>query len=296
VSGARVSVCVPVRNGELFLGSTLASVLSQDIEGLEVVVADNASTDRTLELLRDCRDPRLRVLAGGEDIGGIPNWNRVASAAQGEFVKLLAADDLLYPGALQAQVDVLQERDNARVVLVVGQRDVVDEQGRVLVRARGLGRLSGRVPGGEAVRASVRAGTNLFGEPHVALFRRASMPPGGAFRPEASYMVDLDLWCRLLAHGDLYALRSTVGAFRVHAGAESVRIAAQQAAQAAGLFRDLREEGRVGRSDVVLGAARARLLAVARRGVYAGLRARHAVHRARPSTTHGGSCAGRAST
>jgi glycosyltransferase involved in cell wall biosynthesis len=269
-----VSVCVPVRNGEEHLHETLQSVLVQRFADFELVVSDNASTDGTPDLVRRLGDPRIRLLENERDIGGIANWNRVAAAARGRYVKLLAADDLLHPDALALQVPVLEDSRNAGVSMVASRRDIVDEHGRVLLRARGLGDLRGRVPAAQAVRATVRSGTNLFGEPHVVLFRRELLPSDGAFRAERSYMVDLDLWCRLLEGGDLYALPQAVGAFRVHAAAESVRVAAQQAAQAATLFRDLERAGRVSRADRSVGVARARLLAVARRATYRLLRAR----------------------
>lgn len=269
-----VSVCIPVRNGEAYLEQTLRSVLDQEFDDLEVVISDNASTDRTVEIVRSFADARIRLLENSQDIGGIANWNRVASAGRGRYLKLLAADDLLFPDALAAQVPVLEAAEHRDVAMVASTRDIIDESGRVLLRGRGLGGLVGRIPAAQAVAATVRAGTNLFGEPHVVLFRRALLPPEGAFLPERSYMVDLDLWCRLLMVGDLYALPHRVGAFRVHAQAESVRVAAAQARHTAKLFQDLESAGRVSPADRRRGVARARALAVARRATYRLLQAR----------------------
>jgi glycosyltransferase involved in cell wall biosynthesis len=272
-----VSVCIPVRNGEKLLGATLESVLAQDLDDFELVVSDNASTDATVAVVEEMADPRVRLLRGTEDIGGIANWNRVAAQARGRYLKLLAADDLLYPGCLSAQAAVLEDPAHRDVVMVACRRDLVDDTGRRLGPARGLGRLSGQVPAREAVRATVRAGTNLFGEPHCVLFRTEALPPEGAFVASRSYMVDLDLYCRLLRTGDVYALRRTLAAFRVHAGAESVRVARHQSAQADRLFRDLEEQGWVSAADRRLGSARAVALSAARRGLYRGLELRRRV-------------------
>jgi glycosyltransferase involved in cell wall biosynthesis len=263
---------MPVRNGEAHLGQALRSVLAQTFTDLEVVVCDNASTDRSVRVVEEIGDPRVRLLQNDQDIGGIANWNKVAAAARGKYVKLMAADDLLYPDALAAQVAVLEDPQHADVVFVASRRDIIDTSGMRLTTARGLGRLIGRVPADVAVRTTVRSGTNVWGEPHCVLFRREALPPEGAFRADRSYMVDVDLWCRLLRRGDAFALPRTVGAFRVHAGAESVRVAGEQSRHAEVFFRALEAEGRVSAADRRLGVRKAHALGRARRHLYRMLR------------------------
>ncbi|MGA9263256.1 MAG: glycosyltransferase family A protein, partial [Desulfobacterales bacterium] len=95
----RVSFAIPVRNGERFLGRALDSLLAQDFDDFEIVVCDNASTDKTIEVMRRYaeRDPRVRCILNEEDIGQIENFNRVYELSRGEFFRWMGADDWLEP-------------------------------------------------------------------------------------------------------------------------------------------------------------------------------------------------------
>jgi glycosyltransferase involved in cell wall biosynthesis len=271
-----VSVCIPVRNGERFLGATLESVLGQTFEDLELIVCDNCSTDGTMDILHAVSDHRLRVFQNEHDLGAIANWNRVAGSARGAYVKLLPADDLLARGALERQVAVMADPAHHDVVLVSGKRDIIDESGRVLLEGRGLAGLRGVVPGHAAIRSAVRAGTNPFGEPAAVLARADALSAALPMSDRWPYLVDLDLWCRLLQRGDLYAMQETVAAFRIVQGSESVGIARQQAAQTRAFFRSLRQQpalnSTIRASDYRLGTVMATGNAWARRAVYASLR------------------------
>jgi glycosyltransferase involved in cell wall biosynthesis len=271
-----VSVCIPVFNGEEHLGSTIESVLSQTFDDFELVISDNCSTDGTSALVAGyaARDSRVRLLSNQSNIGAIANWNRVRAAARGQYVKLLAADDLLFPECLERQTAPLEEFPS--VVLVAGPRDIIDETGRVLLRGRGLPRMSGVIAGGPVLHRMVRTGTNLIGEPPFALIRKTSLERCRPFSDELPYLVDLDLWCQLLQQGDLYAVGEAVGAFRVRLASESVAEALTQGRQSRALYRRLRRELPmvVSETDVALGSARAAVLAHMRRLLYTYLRLR----------------------
>lgn len=265
----RVSVCIPVYNGQPFVGQAVASVLRQTFQDLELIVADNASTDGTLAEVRKEADPRLRVLTSEVNLGPGPNWNRVVRAARGTYVKLLCADDWLYPTALARQVAVLDAREFDDVVLVTAARDVVDGGGRRLMR-RGPRGAPRRMPGRVALHDIVRRGTNLVGEPSAALFRRETGLAAGLFADEANYVVDVDFWMRLLLRGDLYLLTDALSAFRVQPGAWSVSVTSRQARDMSALLNRVAADPYSGVRpwEVCLGSARAMLNACLRRAFY----------------------------
>src|SRR5680860_1790 len=151
----RVSVVIPAFENEHYIRATVESVLAQTYQDFELVVADHSSSDGTWEILQDFADDKrvrlLRTPAGG---GAERNWNAVTSEARGELVKLVCGDDLLVPESLTTQVAAFDEHGNG-VVMVASARDIVDASDRPVVRAHGLGGLSGRVPGREAIRQSV---------------------------------------------------------------------------------------------------------------------------------------------
>jgi glycosyltransferase involved in cell wall biosynthesis len=268
-----VSVCLPVFNGEPYVREAIASVLAQAGVDFELVVVDNASTDKTVAAVLEFGDPRLRLLRNDSNIGAGRNWSRCIAEARGDLVKILCADDWLYPGALAREAALLDDVSNQHVVLVTAARDVVDESGRRLLR-RGWGAREGRVEGRAAIRRMARRGTNLVGEPSAALFRRRAALACGLFQKNATYAVDLEFWCRLLLAGDLYAIPESLSAFRVSGGSWSVRVVAQQTADMKSFLAGLHSDRRFGVStlDVRLGGARASLNSALRRLLYQGLR------------------------
>jgi hypothetical protein len=278
-----VSVCIPTYNSAAFVAETIGSVLTQDYPSIEVVIADHGSTDGTPELLQEfAHDPRVRVVLGPPGGGAQANWNRATDQAVGEYVKLVCADDPLYPGCLSRQIEAMEEHPG--VVLVASKRDIIDATGAVVYRGRGLAGLEGRVPGAVAVRRSVLAGTNIFGEPSSVLMRRDAMLASGPWSDALPYVIDVDMYVRVLQRGDLFAIAEPLATFRLSTTSWSLALSREQAAQSraflevvAATFPDLR--GRVLR----IGSLRAAANAWGRRLAYLLHRRRLAI----PSTSAG---------
>lgn len=268
MSSPRVSVVVPTYQNAAFVEETMRSVLAQTFAGFELVIADHSSTDGTWEMLQQfTSDHRVRLLRTPPGGGAPRNWNRVTEAAGGELLKLVCGDDLLHPTCLSEQVEALDAAPAA--VMVACRRDIVDARGGTVVRARGLPRMRGLVPGREAVRLAVRAGTNLFGEPVCVTVRRAALVSAGGWDGSQPYLIDQATYANLLRHGDLVAQPRVLAAFRVSAQQWSVALVREQARQAAGFHRSLLgPDGVVSASDVRLGNARSLLMAHARRLAY----------------------------
>jgi len=114
----RVSFGVPVRDGEDTIRRCLDSILAQEFEDFEVVISDNASDDRTPEILQQyaARDVRIRLFMNDEDIGQIENCNRVVHLSRGEYFRWVGADDWLEPGYASTCVAALDADPRAIVV------------------------------------------------------------------------------------------------------------------------------------------------------------------------------------
>ena len=274
----RVSVVVPAFQNAPYIRATVASVLAQTYPDFELVVADHSSTDGTWEILQElATDPRVRLLRTPAGGGAVRNWNRVTQEARGELVKLVCGDDLLAPEALAKQVATFDAHDTTgdnthggEVVMVASARDIVDASGRVVVRGHGLGGLSGRVTGREAVRRSVLRGANIFGEPGCVLLRRSVLEAVGGWHGDPGYLIDQSTYCRVLLRGDLATAPGTLAAFRLSSTQWSVALAREQARSADELHRQVAElaPGLLSSRDIRLGNARARVRAFQRRLVY----------------------------
>ncbi|CAM0124775.1 putative glycosyltransferase [Stenotrophomonas maltophilia] len=266
----RVSVVVPAYRNVEYLAQTLDSILAQDYDDFELVVADHSSNDGSDELLARYADhPKVRVLsptpAGG---GAKANWDRVSMAARGDLLKLVCGDDLIAPNALSRQVAALDAHPSA--VLVACKRDLVDAQGKVIIAARGLGPLDGLVSGRDAVRASVLAGTNLFGEPGCVMFHRELLVQAGGWDNSHPYLIDQASYSAIMLQGDMVALRESLASFRINAGQWSVRLMKDQAQQAIDFHNALAaaDPALLPAMTLRMGNLKARLMAHARRLTY----------------------------
>ena len=100
-----VSIVIPTWNGAAWIRGTIASALAQTFSDFEVVVADDGSHDGTVELARGVGDPRILVVAFGQNVGIIGNWNRATAHSRGGLIKFLFQDDLLEPNCLATMVE-----------------------------------------------------------------------------------------------------------------------------------------------------------------------------------------------
>jgi glycosyltransferase involved in cell wall biosynthesis len=129
----RVSVGLPVWNGEKYLRLALDSILRQDYTDFELIISDNASTDATQNICREyaAKDPRIRYYRNEKNIGASGNFNRVFELAQGEFFKWSAHDDVHLPGFLRRCTEVIDQAPKT-VVLVAPKTETVDEYGKII--------------------------------------------------------------------------------------------------------------------------------------------------------------------
>jgi len=112
----KVSVCIPVYNGEQFIGEAIDSVLGQDYDDIEIIVNDNASTDKTTDIVRSyiaSHPDRIRLYENESNIGMANNWNKVINRAVGDYFILLSADDALGPGMIRRCMAVMDESVDA---------------------------------------------------------------------------------------------------------------------------------------------------------------------------------------
>lgn len=266
---SRVSVVIPAYNNADFLAETIESILAQDFDDFELIISDHSSQDATWTVMQQfADDPRVTLMqipAGG---GARANWQAVTDAAGGELLKLVCGDDILYPGTLRQQVEAFDTHPQA--ALVANSRDILDAVGSPLIRNRGIDSLEGLVDGAKAVRASIVAGTNLFGEPACVMLRRELLQTAGGWDDRNPYLIDQASYARVLFQGPMVGIRVAGAGFRVNAGQWSVALAADQAAQAAGFHAQIAAEhpDLVSERDVSTGNRRARRAAYMRRLVY----------------------------
>src|SRR5262245_44937991 len=128
----RISIGLPVYNGEKFLKESVNSLLAQTFDDFELILSDNASTDETPAICRSYSDAdkRVRYFRNDENIGVYRNFNRVFQLGSGEYFKWAAADDICHRELLAKCLKVLES--DASVVATYPKVQFVDEEGRRL--------------------------------------------------------------------------------------------------------------------------------------------------------------------
>ena len=132
VDGPLVTIGVPCFNSERFVEAAVRSLMTQDHGAIEILVADNASTDSTLDIVGRLaeEDPRIRILTSEHNRGASWNFNRLVTAASGTHFAWTASDDLRPPDFVSASLEALAARPDA--VLCSSRTVDIDEDGTEL--------------------------------------------------------------------------------------------------------------------------------------------------------------------
>jgi glycosyltransferase involved in cell wall biosynthesis len=134
VKAPKVSVGLPVYNGERFVSEAIEAVLKQSFGDLELIISDNASSDRTEQICRDyaASDKRVRYYRNCVNVGVNPNYRRVFSLSTAEYFKWVTHDDLQTLDFLEKSVPIM-DRDRG-IVVCYPRVAVIDQHGNVLKR------------------------------------------------------------------------------------------------------------------------------------------------------------------
>ncbi len=128
----RISVGMPVYNGEPYLDEAIRCILSQTYEDFEVIISDNASTDRTEQICRDyaSQDERIVYKRNKENMGAARNYNIVFQLASGPYFRWFNADDICSPSLHERCVEVMDANSDA--ALCYGKTGIIDSEGKLI--------------------------------------------------------------------------------------------------------------------------------------------------------------------
>ena len=226
----RVSVCVPTYNGEKYLEDCIESILAQSFHDFELLIVDDGSRDRSVEIARcyEARDPRVRVVENECNQGLAGNWNRCATLASGEWIKFVFQDDLILPACLERMLGAARNPG----ALVACRREFRFEEG-ITERARewylrhatmieGLPYRDNTLSAEDCRRLALeRLGENLFGEPTAVMLHRDVFPRFGMFNRALIMLCDLEYWTRVTIHTGAVHVPEVLAVFRLHGDATS---------------------------------------------------------------------------
>ena len=195
-----VSVVTPVRNTATYLRQCIESILSQKYQNWEYVIADNGSTDGSLEIANAyaAMDSRIRIASFTDVVDQVPNYNRalrlVSSAAA--YVKVVEADNWIHPECLSEMVALGEAQPT---VAVIGAYNITEK----LLRLSGLPPDSTRFPGREIARRQLSHDIYVIGAPTTVMIRADLVRRRSSFYDETYLIAEDQSACiDLLQAGD----------------------------------------------------------------------------------------------
>jgi len=187
----KISVVMTVFNGGKFVKRAIDSILSQTLGDFEFVIVDNASTDKTKDIIASFSDPRIILIENKENLGQTKALNIGVKRSRGEFIARMDADDISMPQRFETQYKYLLK--NTDVAVVGSWFEEVNEAGRHIkyykTPVHFLEIKSYLVSPGEL-------GYYCISHPTVLMRKSALLDAG--FYNESYYPQDYDLWVRIV--------------------------------------------------------------------------------------------------
>lgn len=199
-----VSVIIPVYNKREYINETMNSVLNQDFNIFEIIVVDDGSTDESLEVIKENKDPRLRVFS--QSNSGVERARNFGfSQSSGSFIVFLDADDLMRNSRLSKQLELFEAEEE--LVLVGTWANVIDQSGKI------IGSICPPTSN-----AAIQLG-HLFRNQFVnssVMVRRSAITNGMIFDEVRGkrFAEDFDLWNRVLKKGQVANIPEKLTSYR----------------------------------------------------------------------------------
>ena len=179
-----------VYNGEDYLNEAIDSILAQTFKDFELLIIDDCSSDKSLDILAKYNDPRIRLIVNDENIGLTKSLNKGLTQAQGKYIARMDADDICTPSRLQRQLEVFEK--NKSIALVFGDTVFIDKNSEKICP-------SYRPKSIDKILKNLEI-NNFIPHPTV-MFLKSKVVSMGGYNEEMITAQDLDLWVRMRDQG-----------------------------------------------------------------------------------------------
>src|SRR5690554_5369813 len=186
-----VSIAIPFYNAEKTLANAVRSVFSQTHDNWELILVDDGSTDRSLEIAKSINDPRVKVHCDAENLGLAARLNQIPRLASYEYLARMDADDLMSPVRIERQLSYLLSRPELDLVST-GICSLTDDDKPVGIRS---------VPSTHSLNTrNVLLGKS--GVVHASLLGKKAWFSRNLYRENIRTGQDYNLWVRSYSSGD----------------------------------------------------------------------------------------------
>ena len=192
MDNGKISVVLTVYNGKKYVGKAIQSVINQTYYNWELIVVNDCSTDRTLDVIRDFANNDSRIIIiNNETNQKLPRSLNVGfSAASGEYYTWTSDDNLFHEDAFEKMVNILNK--NEKIGLVYADFTIVDMEGRIIEEIK------------EAEPSEIKYGDNVGA---CFLYRKTVAEKVGEYDPETFLAEDYDFFIRCYQRTQFYHLK-----------------------------------------------------------------------------------------
>jgi GT2 family glycosyltransferase/tetratricopeptide (TPR) repeat protein len=218
----RVSLGIPVYNGNRYLEEAIRSILAQSYSDFELNIVDDCSSEDPEPILRKFSDPRIKFFRNPVRRGLVGNWNRCLELARGQYVCLFHQDDVMDREFLCRKVEMLDKHPSAGLVYSdarVVEADLTPRHERWFTPTEP--NRDALFQGREFFEKLI-SGDNLICCPGVVIRRRCYQELGG-FDPQLPYTADWEMWLRIAVNFDVAYVSAPLLDYRVHEANETHR-------------------------------------------------------------------------
>jgi glycosyltransferase involved in cell wall biosynthesis len=210
-----VSVIMPVFNAGSFIWQAIESILNQTFRNFELIIIDDASTDNSIQVVKDIFDSRIRLITNERNVGIVGSRNKGIEVSRGEFIAMMDADDISLPKRLELQVQYMRQHPN--VSAVASKLALIDA----------IGRPAGRwiedenATSFEEIKKTLPI-INCLGQSTMLI--RKKIFDKLLYNPHHRYSEDWGLWLAMLAEGCIInKIDKVLIEYRVHSSSVSVQ-------------------------------------------------------------------------
>lgn len=209
-----ISIILPVYNGGDYLYQSINSIFNQTTKNFELLIADDCSTDNSLQYLNSINDERITIYRNEVNKGLFYTLNHLIEKSKSKLIKLWAQDDIMYPNCLESFIGFHQKYPS--IGFSYSGRDMIDESG-VIKELNFVDNTPEIVSPDLHARIAFFTGSIAGNISNVCLNKEA-LDKVGLFNEEMKISADFDMWVRLAKDHDTGFLREKLIQLRDHTG------------------------------------------------------------------------------
>jgi glycosyltransferase involved in cell wall biosynthesis len=187
----KITVILSVHNGEKFIQESVESILSQTFTDFEFLVINDASSDKTADILRGFSDGRIRIITNDKNLGLTKCLNLGLREAKGEYIARMDADDVASPDRLTKQLEFMEA--NPDIALIGSAVDIINGKGDIIGHKDRLTK-----------NLAIKYYSVFIDNPFIhstLFFRKKAIQDAGGYDESFRYAQDYELASRLLKQG-----------------------------------------------------------------------------------------------